>query len=112
MPTIGNIQRPRSIWHALVAPSSDVSNVFWRRWTSEYLLTLHERQRWQGKVRSHKKDDIVIVEDLKLPRGQWPLGKVLEVTPGRDGLVRSAMVLCKDKKFRRPFTQLYMLEEA
>ena len=89
-----------------------VANVFWRRWTKEYLPTLHERRKWREERKSVKQGDVVLVGDFTLPRGQWPLARVIEATPGRDGLVRSATVLCRDKKIRRPITKLYMLEEA
>ena len=44
----------------------------------------------------------------------WRLGKILRLIPGRDGVVRSAVVKVKSRngvtKFRRPLQRLYPLE--
>ena len=36
--------------------------------------------------------DVVLLADKNFPRGQWPLARVIEVFPSKDGLVRSARV--------------------
>ena len=41
--------------------------------------------------------DVVILHDEKLPRHRWSLCKVLEVIPGRDGIIRGARI-----KMRKP----------
>ena len=39
---------------------------------------------------------MVLIADDNIPRGKWPLGRVLKVFPGRDGRVRTAEVKAKD----------------
>ena len=58
----------------------------------EYLPNLQIRQKWNKECRNFKKDDIVLVVDETVPRGAWPLGRILEVKTGRDGLVRAVLV--------------------
>ena len=67
-------------------------NLFWRRWTREYLPGLQERQKWKGLKDNLKINDILLLMDENFPRGQWWLARVVEVVPSKDGSVRSAKV--------------------
>ena len=58
----------------------------------EYLPILQERQKWQKSRRNLTEGDIVLIVQQNTPRGDWPLGRVIEVNRGRDGFVRSARV--------------------
>ena len=46
----------------------------------------------------------------KTPQGHWPLGRIVEVYPGKDGHVRVAKVQVGKEKFLRPITKLCQLE--
>lgn len=87
-----------------------LADVFWRRWIKEYLPTLQKREKWTRKTRNIQNDDIVLIADDRVPRGQWPMGRILEVTTGRDGLARSCVVRTKDSIVKRPITKLCVLE--
>ena len=50
--------------------------------------------------------------ESKAKRGEWPLGRVMEVYPGDDGLVRVVRVKSKNKEFLRPVHCLCPLEYA
>ena len=67
-------------------------NLFWRRWTREDLPNLQEGQKWKGLKDNLKINDILLLMDENFPRGQWPLTRVVEVVPSKDGLMRSAKV--------------------
>jgi hypothetical protein len=69
-----------------------LANLFWRRWTKEYLPTLLERQKWNLKKRNLCVGDVVLVADDNFARGNWPLARVVEVITGQDGMVRVAKV--------------------
>jgi len=69
-----------------------LANLFWRRWTSEYLPTLLERKKWNTPRRNLEVGDLVLLADESFPRGKWPLGRIVEVMPSRDGLVRTVKV--------------------
>ena len=66
--------------------------MFWSRWRREYLILLHQRQKWNEVKRSLKVNDLVFVMDSQLPRNQWPLGRIVETNIDRHGLVRSVSV--------------------
>lgn len=88
-----------------------LANIFWRRWVREYLPTLQVRNRWHNIQRNVAVNDLVLVCDQQLPRGKWPLGIVLEVNKGRDGLVRSCKVRVNGSVKVRPITMICMLEQ-
>lgn len=54
--------------------------------------------------------DVVLVVSPNTPRGQWPLGRILEVYPGRDGHVRSVRLQVGDKQYLRPIVKVCPLE--
>ena len=47
-----------------------LSNIFWRRWVDEYLLSLQERQKWIRPRRNVAVGDLVLIADEHSPRGQ------------------------------------------
>jgi hypothetical protein len=51
-----------------------------------------ERQKWNTKKRNLHVGDIVLVADDNFTRGNWPLGRVVQVTKSKDGMVRVAKV--------------------
>ena len=89
-----------------------MADIFWKRWTKEYLPTLQIRQKWHKVERNLKENDLVLVLDQTQQRHQWPLGRVVEVYKGRDGLIRSAKVKTMNSEYRRPVSKLCLLEAA
>ena len=69
-----------------------LAGVFRRRWSSEYLPTLMERQKWKMPKPNIKEGDLVLLADESYPRGQWPIARVEEVVVSRDGYVRTVRV--------------------
>ncbi|XP_074611043.1 uncharacterized protein LOC141865610 [Acropora palmata] len=49
-----------------------LADVFWLRWTQEYLPSLQERQKWNKEQRNVAVDDTVLVLDENTPRSSWP----------------------------------------
>ena len=47
-----------------------------------------KRQKWTKPRRNFATGDLVLVVDEKVHRGQWPLGRIVQVHPGKDGVVR------------------------
>lgn len=87
-------------------------NMFWKKWSREYLLFLRSTHcvKPTGKISEFKVDDIVLVNDDKLPRHFWKMGRVTAVFPGRDGKIRSCEVKTNTSVIRRPVQLLYNLE--
>ncbi|CAG2256055.1 unnamed protein product [Mytilus edulis] len=87
-----------------------LANEFWKRWLREYLPTLQQRRKWQREERDVEIDDIVLVADERIQRGQWPLGRIVEVTRSRDGHIRSCVVKTSQSHILRPINKLCLLE--
>ena len=87
-----------------------LADVFWKRWTREYLLTLRQWMKWHQPRRNVRENDLVI--DKQRPRNNWPVGRVIETYEGTDDLARSARVHLRDTELVRPITKLCILEEA
>ncbi|XP_053406667.1 uncharacterized protein LOC123558187 [Mercenaria mercenaria] len=83
---------------------------FWKRWLQEYLPTLGVRNKWFLGTRDFTVGDIVMVIDPDVPRGQWHLGRITKVFPGRDGHVRVAEVHIGNNILKRPITRLALLQ--
>lgn len=89
-----------------------IAELFWKRWTSEYLLVMQERQKWTRPKRGFSEGDIVIIADATAPRGSWLMGRVLSTTADSRGLIRSVKVQTKTSILDRPITKLCLLLEA
>ena len=100
------IDRIRGSWTNAQA----LVNRFWNAWKRDYLALLHGREKWQKSSRNLEVDDLVILVDDKVPRGQWKLGRV--VRPEVDqGHVRKAYLRTADgKNVLRDRTKLVHLE--
>ena len=87
-----------------------LANHYWKRWLREYLPSLQVRHKWQQSQRNLQTGAIVLIADDNVPRNQWVLGRVINVFPGADGLVRSVEVRAKGTTFKRPVTKICLLE--
>ena len=83
---------------------------YWRRWIREWLPSLSARKKWQQCKQDLQEGDMVLVLSPNTPRGQWPLGRILDVYPGKDGHTRVAKVQVGSQQFVRPISKLCPLE--
>ncbi len=109
----GEYKDSRSIMNSKrwFAQAQYLADIFWRRWIHEYLPTLQNRQKWLKQQRNFKISDLVVVIDDSLPRGQWPLGRVIETRSDDAGLVRSVKIQTGTSIKERPITKVCFLEE-
>ena len=80
---------------------------FWRRWHTEYLTSLQNRSKW-----SHPNiniGDVVILKEQNLPPAKWPIAKIIQVYPGKDGLIRVAKLRTAQGEITRPITRFAIL---
>ena len=61
-------------------------------------------------MRNFATGDLVIVEEVH--RGQWPLSRIAQVHPGKDGVVRCEKIATRSTTLMRPITiKLCFLEQ-
>ncbi|CAL8131492.1 unnamed protein product [Orchesella dallaii] len=80
-----------------------------QRFRREYLSQLVNKPK--GKpTRPLQVGEIVIVENENRKRMDWPLGRILELIPGKDGVQRVAKVKTQDGVLIRPVQRLFPME--
>ena len=74
---------------------------------------MQERQKWAKVKRNFRPNDIVLVKEPHIVRNKWPMGRVTEVIPSEDGLVRKVYVktVNSEEPLLRPVTKLVLLIE-
>ena len=72
--------------------------------------TLVSQKKWANKSRNLEIGDLVMLFVDQTPRSHWPLGRIVEVYPGKDGIVCSLKVKTPNSELIRPSGQLYLLE--
>ena len=88
----------------------DLVDLFWTRWTTEYLTTLQRRTKWKGHTKNLYVGQLVLICNEQTVRDQWPLGRIDSVKSDGQN-VRSAIVtLASGKQFERNVTKLVPLE--
>jgi transposase InsO family protein len=89
-----------------------LTELFWDRWTHEYLPSLQQRDKWSKRRRNIQEGDVVLLNEDNLSRNRWPLARVMQVFPGADGMVRSAMVKTATSEYQRPIAKMCLIEES
>lgn len=89
----------------------------WRFWQEGYLDMLRERNqvkhRGQRSVtkREPRKEEIVLLKEEELPRGEWRMGRIVGLPKSKDNAVRIAEVQISTRRIiRRPINLLIPLE--
>ena len=60
---------------------------FWKRWHMEYVTQLRRFTKWHRRSRNFEIGDMVILQEDGLVPGKWPLDRIMQVHPGKDGVV-------------------------
>ena len=84
--------------------------LFWSRWSKEYLRSLPPtvpNSKVQGNL---KLGSVVLIKEDNTPKIKWPLGRVIELHPGRDELVRSVTLKTAKGTVKRSIQCLRDLE--
>ncbi|VDL75199.1 unnamed protein product [Nippostrongylus brasiliensis] len=108
----------RTKLQALEALQSSCNNTekFWRIWQSHYITSLREKHQREvgtkkGGLLMPKKGALVLLCDEVQPRHGWKMGRIEELKPSPDGMIREATIkLSTQKKVRRPVNLLVPLE--
>lgn len=89
-----------------------VSQVFWKRWSDDYLHTLQQREKWYTNSPNIKIGDLVLLKSNLSRPLQWPRGRVEAIHPGADKVVRVVTVRTQCGSFKRPVNKICPLPNA
>ena len=95
----------RRRWKQVVA----LSNQFSKRWLIEYLPTLQSRRKWNLNQTNIERKTIVLLKEENLPRGKWPLARMIDVCPLSDGIVSTVIVKTMTGEYVRPAVKIFPL---
>lgn len=79
----------------------EIKNEFWKRWTKEYLCELQRKKKWRDTHPNVIVGNLVTLKDQNLPPLQWRMGKITEIMPDKDGVVRVVHVKTATGMFTR-----------
>ncbi|XP_043468377.1 uncharacterized protein LOC122502410 [Leptopilina heterotoma] len=82
---------------------------FWKRWSIEYPQGLQKHYKWNKITKNIQKNDLVLIQDPENLKMKWTMGRVSEVHPGKDNLVRVVSVKTSKGTYRRPISQICLL---
>lgn len=82
---------------------------FWSKWSSDWLSHLQTRPKWHNEQPNLQLNELVLVKDDRLPPNEWLLGRIIELHPGADKLVRVATVRTKSGIYKRSVSKLCRL---
>ena len=85
---------------------------FWKKWSRDVLPNLVPRKKWNAERRNVAVNDFVMMADSNAVRGRWSAGKILQVYPGEDGLVRNVQVKTASGTYMRPITKICVIYPA
>lgn len=82
----------------------------WKRWMKEYIPHIGSRKKWFSSQKNLKVGEVVVVIDADMARRDWKVGRIEQVYPGNDGLVRVVDVKVRGRTLRRPISVISPLE--
>ena len=83
---------------------------FWELWSGDYIRNLLLTVKGCLPTCNLKEGSLVLIKEDNIPRMSWPCGIVLEVFPGKGGLIRNVKVKTAKGIFQRPIQRLHDLE--
>ncbi|GJQ70755.1 hypothetical protein Trydic_g687 [Trypoxylus dichotomus] len=83
-----------------------MSQHFWTRWSREYISELQQKTKWKSNLGSINVGDLVVIKDDHLPPSRWKLGRITEIQPGKDNVVRVVTIRTSSGQMKRSVTRV------
>ena len=80
-------------------------DLFWSRWKKEIVHKFQSRAKWNTSRQNLVVGDLVLIIDDQCHRSYWKIGRVVEVFPSKDDLVRSVNVQLADRSILKRSVQ-------
>ena len=80
---------------------------YWKRWHLEFLHHLQHRPKWQKPIKdTFKVGTLVLLKEENTPPGSWRMGRITQLWPGDDGLVRVVSVRTQTSVVKRAINKI------
>lgn len=83
--------------------------LIWKRWHMEYLVTLQTRSKWCNPPIVIQRNQLVLLRDENTPPMSWPTGRIVDLHPGVDGVIRVVTVQTATGQYTRPVSKISLL---
>ncbi|KAJ8985554.1 hypothetical protein NQ317_019938 [Molorchus minor] len=77
-----------------------------QRWSRDYMCNLQQRCKWSRHTLPVRVGELVLIKAENLPSAQWPLARVVELHPGKDGTTRVVSVKTNKGIFKRSIVKI------
>ena len=104
-PNIQKVTAPLKRWQLC----QSLVRHLWLRWSKEYIETLWKVYKWHTPSRNLQVGDVVCLREEPLAPTKWPLVRVAEIHPGRDGNVHVVTVETAKGRYTRPLGKIVPL---
>lgn len=95
----------QALWKAMQHSTQS----FWSQWSADYLNTLQQRNKWKQEKENVRIGQLALLTNENFPPTYWALGRITNVFPRTDGLVRSVTILIDGKYYERPIQKLCIM---
>lgn len=82
---------------------------FWQRWHREFICNLQQRKKWRNNQPNIPLNSLVLIREDNNPPFCWPLARVVQLHPGKDGVTRVVTVQTAKGSYLRSVTRLCLL---
>jgi hypothetical protein len=94
-----------SRWERIV----QIRQHFWKRFSQEYVTSLQQRSKWFKTKPKIVPGMLVLLKEDNQPSLKWKLGRITDVHPGKDGIVRVVTVKTASSSFKRDTQKICIL---
>lgn len=81
----------------------------WKRLSTDYLRSLQVKNKWYKNQQNIKVGDLVLVHAPNIPSTHWKMGRIEDVHPGEDGIVRVVTISTNKGTLNRPVVKIAVL---
>lgn len=82
---------------------------FWNQWSKAYISELQQRRKWDKPSILIEIGTMVLLKEDNTPPNRWPLGRIVELHPGKDNITRVVTVKTKSGLVKRPVSKICIL---
>ena len=82
------------------------ADMIWQRWVGKYLSQKNFRSQCNKSQTKIENRDLVWLNEDNVKRSQYRMARIVEIYPGKDGVVRSALIKTLDDTLERPMVKV------